>query len=337
MDAREERELRLKRLKRKRAITVVVLLVLLVGLGGGYYAARQYAEQKAAKEAEEEAAKNATTEYKVTTFTYYDVAEFEYTNEKTSYHFVKNEDSTDTNVVWVRKGMEDFPVDLDALVDVICTPCGFTSTTKIESEDADLSGFGFDAPKITVKVTLKDGAIHDFKVGNEAPYDEGYYLLYETTGEIWVVESWFYKELSTEEMKLVQAENFPETSEEYITEVTVAVRDGDTVSYQPQVAEDDTVTFPSIFKNCEKFIATTVQEYDCKDFSQYGLDNPYVTVTVHYMENVTDAEGNVTSEPRVMTAEIGDLTVSKNYYVRINGSPYVYIMTAANAAKYIPQ
>ena len=337
MDAREERELRLKRLKRKRAITVAVLLVLLVGLGGGYYAVRQYAEQKAAKEAEEEAAKNATTEYKVTTFTYYDIAEFEYTNEETSYHFVKNENSTNTNVVWIRKGMESFPVDLEALVDVICTPCGFTSTTKIEREDATFSDFGFDEPKVTVKVTLEDGAVHEFKVGNEAPYDEGYYLLYETTGEIWVVESWFYKELSTAEMKLVQKETFPETSEEYITEVTVAVRGEDTVSYQPQVAEDDTVTFPSIFKNCEKFIATTVQEFDCKDFAQYGLDEPYVTVTVHYMENVTEAEGNVTSEPRVMTAEIGDLTVSNNYYVRINGSSYVYIMTAANAAKYIPQ
>jgi len=335
MDAREERELRLKRLKRKRAITVSVLFVLLAGLGGGYFAVRQYKAKEAAKKAEEEAAKNAATSYQVTTFTYYDVAEFEYTNEETSYHFVKNEG--DSDAVWIRKGQEDFPANLEKLAEVICSPCNLKATNKIAAEDAKLSEFGLDDPAITIKVTLEDGTMHSFRVGNAAPYDAGHYVLQESSDEIWIVEGWFYKTLATPEAKLVQAETFPKTSKEYITKVTVAVRGEGSVSYVPQLAEDDTVVFPDIFKNCEKFIATTVQEYNCKDFSAYGLDDPYVTVTVDYMENVTDQEGKVTSEKRTMTAEIGDLTVSDNYYVRINGSNYVYIMTAANAAKYIPQ
>lgn len=335
MDAGEERKLRLKRLKRKRMITVGVLAVLLIVLGGGYFTAQRYKEQQRVKEAEEEAAKNATMEYQVTSFTYYDVIELEYTNPETSYHFVRSEE--EDNTYWVRKDKEGFPIDLDTFVDVVCSPCNLTSTKKIEAGEADLASYGMDQPVITIKVTLKDGTVHSFLVGNKAPYDAGYYLYHETTKELWVVESWFYKEFTTAETKLVQAETFPETEEAYITEVTLAVRGEDTLSYQPQVAEDDTVTFPAIFKNCEKFIATTVQEYDCKDFAVYGLVDPYVTVTVHYMENVTDAEGTVTSVPRTMTAEIGDLTVSNNYYVRINGSSYVYIMTAANAEKYIPQ
>lgn len=336
MDAREERELRLKRLKRKRAICVSVLAVCLLCLGGGYAALRQYQAKEAARKAEEEAAKNATESYKVTTFTYYDVAEFEYTNAEASYHFVRNDG--DSDVVWIRKGQEDFPINLEKVAEVICTPCNLSATAKVETEGAALEDYGLDEPEITVRVTLADGTVSSFRLGNAAPYDAGYYMLQEETGDIWIVESWVYKALSTSEMKLVQAETFPETSVENIMEVTVAVRGEDTISYLPQIEADDTVTFPAIFQSCEKFIATTVQEYDCQDFSEYGLENPYVTVTVYYMESTVDEDGAVSDAKLcTMTAEIGDLTVSDNYYVRINGSPYVYIMTAANARKYIPE
>ena len=38
-----------------------------------------------------------------------------------------------------------------------------------------------------------------------------------------------------------------------------------------------------------------------------------------------------------MVAEIGDKTVSGNYYVRIDGSDFVYIMMEAHAKKYLPE
>ncbi len=336
MEAREERIQRLKRLKRKRMLTVVVLFVLLAGLGGGYFVARQYSEKKAEEEArKQEEQESGAEELTVTTFSLSDVAEIAYTNEEGSYCFVRTE--SDNGDIWVREGVEDFPTKNSKVQTIIKSFCNLTSTTKVAAADAVLSDYGLEEPAFSVKITLTDGTVRQFYLGEEAPYSSGYYLLQEETGDVWVVESSVYTQLSTTEMKLVQEETFPKTDLENITEVTVALRGEDTLSYVPQTAEDGTVTYPSIFTDCEKFVASTVQEYHCTDFGEYGLADPYLTVTVHYTESVTDEEGNTAKENRTVTLELGDVTVSGNYYARVNGSSFVYIMTAANAKKYIPQ
>lgn len=338
MEAREERTKRLKRLKQKRMITVLALLVLLIGLGGGYYAAAQYREKKAEEEAqrqEEEENAGKTEEFAVTDFMFADVAAIEYTNEENSYRFVRTE--SDAGDIWVREGMEDFPTKTDKIQTIILSLCKLTGTAKISGAGGTLADYGLEAPAISAEVTLKDGTVWQCSLGNEAPYSSGYYLLEKESGDIYVVASGVHTQLSTTEMKLVQEETFPQTKQENITEVRVALRGEDALSYVPQTAEDGTAVYPSIFADCEKFIATTIQEYNCTDFSKYGLAEPYLTVTVYYTESVTDQDGNTTEESRTATLELGDLTVSGNYYARVNGSPYVYIMTAANAQKYIPQ
>lgn len=334
MDEKEARIARLKRLKRKRILTVAVLFVLLIGLGCGYLVAKQYERDRTTKAAEEEEAQKEKS-VEITSFTYYEVQEIEYTNETDSFHFARNEDSTDG--AWKRVGQEAFLVDSEKLMDVICCLCKVSSTTKVETDTVDLAAYGVENAPITVKITLKDGSVHAFRLGNDAPYDAGCYLYYETTGELWVVQSYVRTYFAKSATKLVAAEEFPETSEENITKVTVAVRGEDSNSYLPQMAEDGAMVYPAVFSACEKFVASTIQEYDCKDFAAYGLEEPYVIVTVNYMESITDADGKETKSEKVMTLEIGDLTVSNNYYVRINQSPYVYIMTAAFAEKYIPQ
>lgn len=336
MEAREERIQRLKRRKRKRIITVSVLLALVVGLGGGYFAVRQYNEKKAEREAKEkEELANSTQVHKLTTFVYNDAAELEVTNEETTYAFYKVDAVVGYN--WVRRGMESFPTKATQIMDIIQKFCRMTSTTRIPGEGADLSKYGLEDPVISAKITLKDGSVHKFYLGAETPYSEGNYFLYEATGDIYVAEPGVYIQLTTPEIKLALEETFPQTTKEKITKVTVSVRDGETTTYVPEANADGTVTYPSIFADSVKFIASTVQEYDCKDFAEYGLENPYVTVTVDYTESVPDSEGNLTEEPRTMTAQLGDEAKNGGYYARINGSPFVYIMTTAYAKKYIPQ
>lgn len=336
MEEREERIKRLKRLKRKRLITVLVLVVLFVGLCGGYYAARKYSEKKAAEEAkkQEEQGKDAE-EFTVTSFSFADVAAVDYTNEENSYRFVRTE--SDAGDIWVREGLEDFPTKNSKIRTIIQSICNLTSTTKIDGAGEKLSEYGLENPAISIKITLSDGTIHRFRLGEEAPYSAGYYLLQEETGDVWVATSSVHTQFSTTEMKLVQEETFPQTSKENIVRVEAALRGEDVIRYEPQTEEDGTVTYPAIFTDCEKFIASTIQEYNCTDFAAYGLAEPYLTLTVSYTESVTDGEGNSVKENRTATLELGDLTVSGNYYARVNGSPYVYIMTAANAKKYIPQ
>lgn len=337
MEEREERLQRIKRRKRKRVLTTCIMVVLVIGLGAGYLAIKKDNEKKEKRERlqqykqELEAMKEIK---KITTFSYNDAAELDVTNEETSYGFYKVDQKV--GYKWVRKGMESFPTKATKVMDIIQEFCHMQVDTTISGKDADLSEFGLDNPKATVRIQLKDGSVHQFSLGAEAPYSAGHYFLYNVTGDIYIAKPGVYVQVSTPELGMAMEETFPTTTKENIQKVTIGVRDGEVTEYVPQQQGDGNVIYPDCFADCVKFVASRIKEYDCKDFSIYGLDNPYVTVTVNYKGYVTDAEGNKTEENLSMTAEIGDEAQEGGYYVRINKSPFVYIMSEAFAKKYIP-
>lgn len=337
MEEREERALRLKRLKRKRAYTVVALCAVLCVLVGSYWFIternKRIAAEKARKEEELAAAANQKTE--ITSFLLKDVNVAEFTNEEESYHFVWTEQEDSGS--WVRQGEEDFPTNEEKLQTIINNFCGLSGTSKRALAEVNPADYGLDDTKLTMKLTLTDGSEHSFLLGDAAPYDAGYYLLYENTGDVFVVSSNIYTQLTTKEIKLVQAEMFPSAEPESMSELRIEVRDGETISYVPETAEDGSKTYPPIFYDSVRFVASTIQEYNCTDFAKYGLDDPYVTVTIDYLGYVFTEGGMLTREPSTMVLEIGDKTVSDNYYVRVNGSDFVYIMMKAQAQKYLPK
>ena len=336
MEQREERALRLKRLKRKRILTMVALVAVLGLLGGGYWFITErnarLAAEEAQKKAEQEAARNQKVE--ITSFLLKDVASAEFSNEESSYHFVWVEG--DKFGSWVRQGEEDFPTNEEKLQTIISAFCEMGGTSRMKLSEINPEDYGLDATDLTMKLTLTDGAEHSFCLGDEAPYDAGYYLLYENTGEVFVVASNVYTQLTTKEVKLVQGETFPSAEPESISRLCIEVRDGETKTYLPEVAEDGTKTFPAQYYDCVPFVASTIQEYNCTDYAKYGLDEPYVTVTVDYLGYVFTEGGLLTREPCTTVLEIGDKTVSDNYFVRVDGSDFVYIMMKAQAKKYIP-
>lgn len=336
MEQREERALRLKRLKRKRILVIVALVAVLGLLGGGYWFVTErnarLAAEEAQKKADQEAVRNQKVE--ITSFMLKDVEAAEFSNEEASYHFAWVEGEKFGS--WVRQGEEDFPTNEEKLQTIISSFCELKGTSRMKLAEINPADYGLDATDLKMKLTLTDGTEHRFCLGNEAPYDAGYYLLYENTGEVFVVASNLHTQLTTKEIKLVQGESFPLAEPESITRFCIEVRDGETKTYEPEVAEDGSKTFPPIFYDSVPFVASTIQEYNCTDFAQYGLDDPYVTVTVDYLGYVFTEGGLLTREPCTMKLEIGDKTVSDNYFVRVDESDFVYIMMKAQAKKYIP-
>lgn len=338
MEEREERVQRLKRLKRKRMLIVLILCVALVGLGGGYFALNVANKRKAAEETkkqEEQARLDEVTE-EITTFDMTEVRTVEFTNEENSYCFTWEEDEESLGS-WIKQDERDFPTNEEKLKNIISAFCGMTGSRRIVAEDVVPADYGVEDATCFATLILRDGTEHSFRLGDKAPYDEGYYMLYENTGDVFVVADNVHTQLTTKHSKLVQGETFPSAYPEKITEIRIDVRDGESISYVPVDNGDGTISYPSVFYDSTRFVASTIQEYNCKDFAKYGLDDPYVTVTIDYMGYVFDENGMLTEAPCTMVAEIGDKTVSDNYFVRIDGSDFVYIMLKAHAMKYIPR
>lgn len=335
MDERDERMQRIRRIRRKRIITVLVLCGVLVALVGGYKSLVRRNEERAAKEAAEDQERidSITEKVQITDFMLKDVAEFAFTNQEASYHFVWKQEGNYGN--WIRQGQEDFPTNGEKVQTIAGYFCDLSGTRKISESGAVLGTYGLDDTKYTATVTLEDGTVEKFLLGDAAPYSAGRYLLKESTGEVFIVSALLYKQLSTEESKLVQGETFPSAMPEKISQVQIEIEGRETATYVPATKEDGSKDIPTVFYDCMNFVASTIQEYNCTDFAKYGLDDPYARVTVDYTGYVMDETGNIVQEETSMVLEIGDKTVSDNYFVRVNGTDFVYIMVKAQAEKYL--
>lgn len=335
MDERDERIQRIKRIRRKRVITVLVLCGVLVALVGGYKSLIRHNEERAAKEAAEDQERidSVTEKVQITDFLLRDVSEFAFTNADASYHFVWKQEGNYGN--WIRQGQENFPTNAEKVQTIAGYFCNMTGTRKISGEGVVLETYGLDDTRFTATLTLDDGTVEKFRIGDAAPYSAGRYMLKESTGEVFIVSNLIYKQLSTEEKKLVQGETFPSAMPEKISQVRIEIEGRETATYVPTTKEDGTKDIPTIFYDCISFVASTIQEYNCTDYAKYGLDDPYARVTVDYIGYVMDETGNIIQEETSMVLEIGDKTVSDNYFVRVNGTDFVYIMVKAQAEKYL--
>ena len=65
-------------------------------------------------------------------------------------------------------------------------------------------------------------------------------------------------------------------------------------------------------------------EFDCQDFSEYGLDNPQMVVRVMYHETVQDENQESKTVERNLVLSVGDYDETGYYYVRMNDSKEVH-------------
>ena len=196
MEEREERLQRLKRLKRKRMYTMIALVAVLGCLVGGYYLITLRNNRIASEEAKKkEQLKVENQETDITTFLLKDVATIAFTNEEDSYEFSWIKEDNFGN--WIRKGEEDFPTNEEKLQTIANSFCELSGAYQVDAADVDTADYGLKDTNRVMKLTLTDGTVHSFRLGDETPYAEGYYLLYENTGKIYVVASNLNTQITT--------------------------------------------------------------------------------------------------------------------------------------------
>lgn len=329
MDAREEREKRLKRLRRKKMVTVAVFCLILAGLGFGYAAARRYRIKKATEAAEKKLEEIKNNTFSVTDFSLGDATAMELINENGTFCFEWVYTNEEKHIGgWVKTDEEDFPTKATAVQGAIGSVCLLKGSMKIPAEEVEPEKFGLTDSQTRIKVFLKDGTEPVFTFGAQAPYETGYYLRQESTGDVYLVDNDVFTKCHLTLFDFAMSEDFPTTQPGNITEVMIEVKGKEPRSYARTINDDGTASYPPLFANCTTFVASKFVEYNCKDFAKYGLEEPFATVRVYYNDILKDEEtGESATVPCLMFAEFGNKTESGNYYVRINGSNYVYIMT----------
>ena len=220
-----------------------------------------------------------------------------YEKDGKSLSFIK-EDGT-----WYDAEDKKFPVNQDSLTTMTNTLGAVSATRKLEKPEA-LSEYGLDSPVLTVRYTASDGKEAEFIVGDTNDAAGGAYLKISGDDAVYLVSSDFADSFNSDIYQLADMESFPTITSDSITDISVN-SNGHTLEIKNDSEGGQTVLENGKEQeNCasssvSQFISAVTGitfkshvEYNCKDLSKYGLDQPTAEVTVDYTTTETVSSGD---------------------------------------------
>ena len=220
-----------------------------------------------------------------------------YEKDGKSLSFIK-EDGT-----WYDAEDKKFPVNQDSLTTMTNTLGAVSAIRKLEKPEA-LSEYGLDSPVLTVRYTASDGKEAEFIVGDTNDAAGGAYLKISGDDAVYLVSSDFADSFNSDIYQLADMESFPTITSDSITDISVN-SNGHTLEIKNDSEGGQTVLENGKEQeNCasssvSQFISAVTGitfkshvEYNCKDLSKYGLDQPTADVTVDYTTTETVGSGD---------------------------------------------
>ena len=290
--------------------------------------------------------------------------------------YFKNESNEMTlmlgdDAVWKNSEDELFPVNQTYAGNMQSALASVTSSRTLTEVTKDLASFGIDTPAVQVIATLDDGTTTSIAIGDEAPVAGGYYATVNEGSEVYIVTAAFYNCFIYTLTEMTASETIPTITAENITHLTVENKDKpnveisyDETSYadyagftnwtmkQPYAtaipADVDAVA--TVLSNYASIAFLSCIDYNAKDLSKYGLDDPTASIALEYYELFTKdtAETDTTDSSSTDSADTAEVETTKvyhdyeliigttdeagNYYAKLKDSNAVHTISADTVA-----
>ena len=238
-----------------------------------------------------------------------------------------------------------FPLD-ESYIDAALTAISSISSTRTIENVEDMDAYGLEVPICAITVTA-EGAQYTLNIGEETGLGgQRYFTLGD--GNVYLVDESILDSFSYDLYDLLSYESIPSMTT--VTGISLSTTDQ---SYSISYTENSTSVYSDLYtwfmdgevldnELTEALIDTITSvswedcvEYNASDLSQYGLDVPAATVTVHYTETVTvttnetDEDGNAITETQnrdaTFTLHIG-AEKDEDRYARLDGSNMIYLI-----------
>ncbi len=361
--------------KKRRSLILLFGCILVCAIG--YAALSVY---QAEKEKEEEEAQKAE-EITLLSFKEGDVSEISFENPSGSMKIKQD------GKEWRYAEDAEFPLNQEYAEDMAENAENLTALREVTEEAEDFSDYGLDKPQITAVFTTKEGD-QTLYIGEQTPSeDEGYYCYIEGSKAVYEIEESVYTAFAYSKDQMMVLEDAPEITSGQITKLAVKnPKEFDFTAETEAVSENSTwaikepydspvagsssqlTTFLGSYENISYEGAA---EYNCKDFSKYGLEeeNPKTaSILVEYYElvdaedsedssedssedNSEDSSGDSSEDNsggedseeskqekvnHTLKLVIGKKDSDGNYYARVNDSGYVYLLSETTVDNLIP-
>ena len=270
----------------------------------------------------------------MTGFSYQHYNNEEYGDEV--YSFIK-EDGT-----WFYEADRDFPVNQKFINAKVQSVAAIYADRVVDEHPADLSVYGLDIPYLTVSATDSENS-YIYHVGDYNASTTTYYVLEESTGIVYLadadlfmafdVQIWdMLDALEKDKLKSLDKNTFTRIKLEYPTETIELLNtmtDKDYVKKQWYLLDEnsnilentDTVStgqFPALIADIS-YLREVDYKYEESESEYYGFTEPFLIITVDYMEG---------DQEKQFVLTIGSQTVEnyiyEDYYALTNQSDAVF-------------
>lgn len=348
-------------MKKKQIKTLIITFLALVLLVGGYVAMTLLMPKE---EDETEETQEDEVIYTVKEDT---INQISYTNKNGTIDLVLKKDE------WYSPTDEKCPVNNYTVDSMISSLQEVKASRTIEKEEVDKEGFGLDNPTLVVDFTQKDGTKTTYTLGTLNSVVSKYYFQVSGDEKVYLIDTTMYNSFDYDLLELAEVEEYPSMGTQDVAEYsltmdgkTIYVKDAKDAAHKKNDDEipDCVWKYGTDKENLKKMdtdladkalqavIGLTNAEcitYNLtdKDLKKCGLDNPKMSLTVHYTEMEQDEEDEEEDEitdtddvkEEVKDAKIidreftvyfgGNDAESGEYYVRTEGSNTIYTMNVS--------
>ncbi|MCE5343598.1 MAG: DUF4340 domain-containing protein [Eubacteriales bacterium] len=300
----------------KKGKRLLILLGIAVVFGAGAWLLNLNTQKQ-------EAAKDATTDTEKAVLLTTDA---ESVTKLSFTHGDETIDLSKENDVWVYMSRDSFSLDT-AKVDTMISDLKSVDAVRTVADTNDANAdYGLTEPAMTIAVTDMDGNAQQILIGDKNATTGNYYAAVEGKAGIYTISSDLYNAYDITLLDLLTTEDYPTIDASAVT--GVEWNDGQnskTLQYYPdgnaaayssaftwfETKQDGTLA-PVNAETVSTFLdAATGVSYastvaDTKDdLAAYGLDNPALSITLHYTEEVAQSEAEA-----VMAEEAAAATVA---------------------------
>ncbi|MBQ3968952.1 MAG: DUF4340 domain-containing protein [Clostridia bacterium] len=213
------------------------------------------------------------------------------------------------STVYTLVGYEDMKL-LDGSPDTLADDAASVTAEKIVNDGSKKSDFGFDSPRAVVKVTYQDNEQKTITLGSDAPDNKGAYIMIEGDSNVYLTDSDSVDGYLIGAMGMLSTEIGKAAADDDSNKFTKMVFSGslfdnkDVVfGYNTSEAYSETYVITSPDKTIANEEAVTYMMSNIREFSaneviavnadeakikEYGLDDPYVTVSAQYPDLKVD-------------------------------------------------
>lgn len=344
-------------MKKNKIIKIGVVFVIFLLLVVVYLLLKGH-NQKAEKQADE------TSENVIIDIKAEDIKDLSFTIKNEQMKFIKDENS------WTLDQDAEFPVDSEQMTVLTDALSNVSASRTLEDVD-DLGEYGLLEPsnKITITQTSEDSTSITIGDTNSVTGD-CYIYLNNDVKVVYTVDSDLATVFNGSLMNYAVETSYPTITGSNITDIQIEI--GERTSYMAnddssstgwmiteadgQVKEADSEAIATLQSTIAGLTFSNYYEYNCKDLSKYGLDNPYAVITATYTEqsqteedtadteteenaeNLESADNDENTESTESTEEttmiekqikiiVGNEDGNGNRYVQVNDSKEVHGIT----------